>query len=354
MKRGKNAFALGFLLWVIIVTMTVVHSAEISNNGVIYLNYGKKIACDEAWIASKDIIRCKRGDDKIVYLTSEVDIKKTFGINLEDWLSTHHKKLSTENSAPEEPKTLNTLYLKDGAIINCDIVWQGLGDNILCRKRDDIIAHNTTLVDLKSTFGEALGKKIGIKYERRAEQLSMLDSLPNMAFDSDNDEFDVQSQGSIDQRTVELEIRRLEEKIRYYNDTCISKAKKYAKRYPGTSKARPKTYTNGNYLNRTIEGCKNRAKKFERELEELKNDPEYYFYKKNLGNLSNNNSGKRVDRAHTKSIQESKPKWLHDPFTGNTMPRTGRGYTDPRTGTFYVDSGGGVVNTRTGKFIPTH
>jgi len=36
------------------------------------------------------------------------------------------------------------------------------------------------------------------------------------------------------------------------------------------------------------------------------------------------------------------------------MPRTGAGYTDPRTGTFYQDAGGGVVNTRTGEFIPTH
>ena len=50
----------------------------------------------------------------------------------------------------------------------------------------------------------------------------------------------------------------------------------------------------------------------------------------------------------------TKPKWLHDPYTGNTMTRTGSGYTDPRTGTFYQDSGGGVVNSRTGEFSPTH
>jgi len=52
--------------------------------------------------------------------------------------------------------------------------------------------------------------------------------------------------------------------------------------------------------------------------------------------------------------EPTESQWLHDPFTGNTMPRTGGGYTDPRTGTFYHDTGGGVVNTRTGEFTPTH
>jgi len=51
---------------------------------------------------------------------------------------------------------------------------------------------------------------------------------------------------------------------------------------------------------------------------------------------------------------ENKPQTLHDPFTGRTMPRTGAGYTDPATGTFYHDAGGGVVNTKTGEFIPTN
>jgi hypothetical protein len=50
----------------------------------------------------------------------------------------------------------------------------------------------------------------------------------------------------------------------------------------------------------------------------------------------------------------SSPQWLHDPFSGTTMPRSGSGYVDPRNGTFYRDVGGGVVNTRTGQFTPTH
>lgn len=52
--------------------------------------------------------------------------------------------------------------------------------------------------------------------------------------------------------------------------------------------------------------------------------------------------------------EPAKSQWLHDPFSGNSMPRTGAGYTDPRTGTFYHNVGSGVVNTRTGQFTPTH
>ncbi len=33
---------------------------------------------------------------------------------------------------------------------------------------------------------------------------------------------------------------------------------------------------------------------------------------------------------------------------------TGGGYTDPETGTLHHDIGGGVVNTETGEFTPTH
>ncbi|MDZ7752679.1 MAG: hypothetical protein U5S82_13675 [Gammaproteobacteria bacterium] len=52
--------------------------------------------------------------------------------------------------------------------------------------------------------------------------------------------------------------------------------------------------------------------------------------------------------------QPAAPQNLHDPHTGKIMPRTGSGYTDPATGTFYQGVAGGVVNTRTGRFIPTN
>lgn len=46
---------------------------------------------------------------------------------------------------------------------------------------------------------------------------------------------------------------------------------------------------------------------------------------------------------------------LIDVRSGQYMPPAAGGYTDPRNGTFYAQSGpNGVVNTRTGEFIPTH
>lgn len=66
-----------------------------------------------------------------------------------------------------------------------------------------------------------------------------------------------------------------------------------------------------------------------------------------------NTSAPRGRTANTPSIQ-SGPQWLHDPFSGRMMPRSGAGYVDPRSGTFYHDVGPGVVNTRTGEFTPTN
>jgi hypothetical protein len=74
------------------------------------------------------------------------------------------------------------------------------------------------------------------------------------------------------------------------------------------------------------------------------------------------NAQRDLDRAYDKAIgnvRESSTNtapngFLIDPFSGNVMPRTGAGYTDPMNGTFYHDVGGGVVNTRTGEFTPTH
>lgn len=186
MKKGKKILGLGFLLCLIFVTIHTVYSAEVSNSRFIYLNHGQKIKCDKAWIASEDTVRCKRGNDKILYSTDEVNIKKTFGITLEDWKSTHDKeKTDTGNLAQEEePKTINSIHLTDGTIINCDKVWHGLGDNVLCQKSYEIFAYDIFVVDLETTFGEVLGKEMGMEYEKRTAQVPMAKSPHNKVSDS--------------------------------------------------------------------------------------------------------------------------------------------------------------------------
>jgi len=257
MKKVKKISGLGFLLCLIFFTINTVYSAEVSNSEFIYINHGQKIKCDKTWIASEDIIRCKKGNDEILYSTDEVNIKKTFGITLEDWKSTYDKeKIDTGNFAQEEePKTINTMHLRDGTIIDCDIVWQGFGDTILCQKSDEIFAYNIVVVDLETTFGEVLGKKIGTEYEKRKGQVLMTKSTPDIVFNSDEDKLDVKSHGKIDQSTVELEIKRLEENIAFYKS---QKCKQIPR------------------------GCRRQAKSYENLLSELIRDPEYYFYKKRI------------------------------------------------------------------------
>ncbi|MFM7009982.1 MAG: hypothetical protein ACKO0Z_11740 [Betaproteobacteria bacterium] len=58
-------------------------------------------------------------------------------------------------------------------------------------------------------------------------------------------------------------------------------------------------------------------------------------------------------------IEESAPKsqshGLIDPYSGTYMPSNGAGgFINPRTGGLMQGVAGGVIDTRTGRFIPTH
>jgi len=76
-KTKKMLWAISLLF--LIVAVTPVHSAEIAKSNFIYLKNGSVIECDEAWIAGKDIVRCKKGRGMLLYSTDTVDLKKTFG-----------------------------------------------------------------------------------------------------------------------------------------------------------------------------------------------------------------------------------------------------------------------------------
>lgn len=55
------------------------------------------------------------------------------------------------------------------------------------------------------------------------------------------------------------------------------------------------------------------------------------------------------------TFSSSNSRGLIDSNSGQYMAPAAGGYIDPRNGTFYAQSGpNGVVNTRTGEFIPTH
>ena len=102
-KTKKTLWAVS-LLWLIVAT-TPVYSAEVSSNEFIYLKNGLIIKCDKAWIASKDIVRCKKGHDEILYSTDKVDLKKTFG-------EAAAKRFEEERKAREEKELLRPMVSK--------------------------------------------------------------------------------------------------------------------------------------------------------------------------------------------------------------------------------------------------
>jgi len=104
MTKTKKTLRAGSLLW-LIVAATPVYSAEVSSNEFIYLKNGLIIKCDKAWIASKDIVRCKKGHDEILYSTDKVDLKKTFG-------EAAAKRFEEERKAREEKELLRPMVSK--------------------------------------------------------------------------------------------------------------------------------------------------------------------------------------------------------------------------------------------------
>jgi hypothetical protein len=62
------------------------------------------------------------------------------------------------------------LYLKEGSIIACDMVWEGLASQILCRRSDTIVAYSAGEVDLTGTFGVRRAKKIAARYKEGLKQ----------------------------------------------------------------------------------------------------------------------------------------------------------------------------------------
>jgi hypothetical protein len=102
-KTKKILWAISVLF--LIVVATPVHSAEIAKSNFIYLKNGSVIECDEAWIARKDIIRCKKGKGILFYSIDAVDLKKTFGESFVEFPTTTHEEESrVKDSFTQEHK----------------------------------------------------------------------------------------------------------------------------------------------------------------------------------------------------------------------------------------------------------
>jgi hypothetical protein len=80
LDKTKIKSLLGIVLlsiW-LIAAISPAYCQEVSTHRV-FLKSGKVVECDEAWIASEDIIRCKKASGTILYSIDEVDLQKSFG-----------------------------------------------------------------------------------------------------------------------------------------------------------------------------------------------------------------------------------------------------------------------------------
>ncbi len=233
---------------------------------------------------------------------------------------TEGKKLKKEVKPKERIKRnadiIKTMYFKSGRAIEYDIVWEGMGSEILCKKSNNIIAYSAGDVDLIRTFGEIRGKEIAERYEERVKDRELM-SRPTIVTPEQERNMH-RAEGEQLERVkkykkqykglIELEKRLLKDKL-----------KRFKEKYRTASGPPPKGrmgFNEREFYKRKIEGI-------EKKIEELEKDPEYYFYGKNQQSAERS---KRVKH-----------------------PNTGKFGSD---GSFYAPIGdGGLLNLKTGEII---
>jgi hypothetical protein len=79
LKTTKTEYLVGvvLLIWLIAGTPPVYSEEGVRNK--LFLKTGRVIECDEVWIESKDIVRCRKTSGMLLYPIDDVDLKKPFG-----------------------------------------------------------------------------------------------------------------------------------------------------------------------------------------------------------------------------------------------------------------------------------
>lgn len=64
------------------------------------------------------------------------------------------------------------LVLKSGMSMECDLIWEGLGDYVWYKKSVGIVGYPSDDVDLMKTFGATMGEVIAKRYEEKLKNRS--------------------------------------------------------------------------------------------------------------------------------------------------------------------------------------
>ena len=116
-RKTKSLLGIVLLFSWLIAAVSPVYPQEVSN-GKLFLKSGRVIECDEAWIASEDIVRCKKGGSEVLYSIDDVDLRKTFG-------EAEAKKIEEERKPLEEKKVLRPMARVSGRSESCITVGIG-------------------------------------------------------------------------------------------------------------------------------------------------------------------------------------------------------------------------------------
>ena len=79
LKTTKTKHLVGVVLFIWLIAGTAPVYSEEGVRNKLFLKTGRVIECDEVWIASKDIVRCRKAGGVLLYSIDDVDLRKTFG-----------------------------------------------------------------------------------------------------------------------------------------------------------------------------------------------------------------------------------------------------------------------------------
>jgi HD superfamily phosphohydrolase len=244
----------------------------------------------------------------------------TFSVVINQCASNQKTDIKPVSFIEKTPEAMKKIYFKDGSVIKCNIAWEGMESQIICKKSDDILAYSADEVDLEKTFGKTDGKEITERYERMKRERELMSEpaivTPEEERNMRRAEGERLERAKKYKGLIELEKRLLKDKL-----------KRFKEKYRTASGPPPKGYSGFNekeYYKGLIEST-------EKKIEELEREPELYFY------------GKNQQRA------ERSKRVKHDTDDSVKLPNTGKFGSD---GTFYAPIGdGGLINTKTGEII---
>ncbi len=214
-----------------------------------------------------------------IYKYLLIVILLTFSVNINQCASNQKTDIKPVSVTEKAPDIIKTMYFKSGRAIEYDIVWEGMGSEILCKKSNNIIAYSAGDVDLIRTFGETSGKEIAERYEKRQIEIERK-SQPRIVTTEqernirrgEGEQLEGVKKYKKQYKTlIELEKRWLKDKL-----------KRFKEKYRTASGPPPKGYMGMNEK----EHYKGLIESTEKKIEDLEKDPEYYFYQKLRGKKS--------------------------------------------------------------------